>query len=69
VRHQVRVHLAGIGHPVAGDRLYDSEADLSIRRHLLHASAIRFSHPDTGEMVSLRSELPEDFRNHLALLG
>jgi 23S rRNA pseudouridine1911/1915/1917 synthase len=69
VRHQVRVHLAGIGHPVAGDRLYDREADPSIRRHLLHASAIRFSHPDTGETVSLRSELPEDFRNHLTLLG
>lgn len=69
VRHQIRVHLAAIGHPVAGDRLYDRDADVAIGRHLLHAASITFQHPGTGEALTLRSELPEDFEEGVRVLG
>jgi 23S rRNA pseudouridine1911/1915/1917 synthase len=66
VRHQIRVHLTAIGHPVDGDRLYDPDADATVGRHLLHASSIVFVHPESGDKVTVRSELPEDFRERLA---
>lgn len=69
VRHQIRVHLAAIGHPIDGDRLYDSEADPAVGRHLLHASSITFVHPEGGETVIIRSDLPGDFRDRLAALS
>lgn len=69
VRHQIRVHLAAIEHPVVGDVLYDADADKDIGRHLLHATSATFVHPESGEKITVRSELPEDFRVRLALLG
>jgi len=68
VRHQVRVHLAAIGHPIEGDSVYDRPTEEAIGRHLLHASSIEFVHPQSGEKVIVRSELPEDFRARLASL-
>ena len=52
--HQLRVHLAAIGHPILGDALYGEEAG----RLLLHASALSFTHPLSAEPLSLASEPP-----------
>ncbi len=52
--HQIRVHLASIGHPVAGDRLYGAPATRRLPPHerfFLHAHRIRFPHPITGQPV------------------
>ncbi len=64
-RHQVRAHLAVIGHPLAGDRLYRGPAlpdDLgaALDRHFLHASEVVFRHPTTGAEVRVTSPLPDD---------
>lgn len=62
-RHQIRVHLAAIGHPIVGDRLYGPMewADTSVSRHLLHASFLRFRHPERRVDIEVRSGLPDDF--------
>lgn len=65
--HQVRVHLASIGHPLAGDRTYGRRV-AGLGRHFLHAAFLAFSHPRSGETVELRSELPPDLRRFLASL-
>ena len=57
-RHQVRVHLAALDAPIVGDGLYGGGEG---RRHYLHASALCFSHPETGRPIDLRSELPADW--------
>jgi RluA family pseudouridine synthase len=80
-QHQVRVHLASIGHPVIGDLLYPDEApflrwwangcrlDESLpARHLLHARTLSFVHPFTGDEVAIESPLPADFTAMLAAL-
>ena len=59
--HQIRVHMAYIGHPVMGDDLY-GVCDESIERQALHAGSYIFKHPMTDEIVSIKSELPEDMR-------
>lgn len=56
--HQLRVHLAAIGHPILGDALYDGEVEGSAERLLLHASALSFVHPLSGESLVLASEPP-----------
>ena len=58
--HQLRLHLAAIGHPLAGDWLYGTEdADL-IPRPALHSFALHLRHPVTGELLALTAPLPED---------
>ena len=58
--HQIRVHLAGIGHPVAGDILYGPpKRPLGLTRHFLHASALQFTAP-SGQSLALTSQLPPD---------
>jgi 23S rRNA pseudouridine1911/1915/1917 synthase len=72
-QHQIRAHLAAIGHPIAGDKLYPDErifaeyqdhgwervADrLPLERHALHAAALSFPHPLSGETVTVESPLP-----------
>ena len=59
--HQIRVHFASIGHPVAGDGLYGRE-DPRIGRHFLHAAYLEFDHPASDERVHFRSTLPADLR-------
>ncbi len=62
--HQVRVHLAAIGHPVVGDVRYGGARPyLSPGRPFLHAAELGFDHPATGERVSLESSLPPDLEN------
>lgn len=60
--HQIRVHLASIGHPVAGDRLYGAPAKGASKheRFFLHAHRIRFEHPLTHAPVEIESPLPVD---------
>jgi 23S rRNA pseudouridine1911/1915/1917 synthase len=61
--HQIRVHFAAIQHPVVGDRMYASRrpAILGFSRVALHAHALSFTHPQTGEPVQFESPLPADF--------
>jgi 23S rRNA pseudouridine1911/1915/1917 synthase len=67
--HQIRVHLAAIGHPVLGDTVYGEKRNVVFeRRHgvlgryFLHAARLGFPHPETGEWVEFRSPLPETLR-------
>jgi len=57
-RHQVRAHLASLGHPLVGDTLYGASAWPGLARHFLHASQITFEHPRLGHEVTLQSALP-----------
>lgn len=62
VRHQIRVHLSGLGHPLIGDHLYGSgDAAALAPRHLLHASRITIAHPDSGASLTISSPIPADF--------
>jgi len=58
--HQIRVHMAHIGFPVAGDKKYGGE---DTRRIMLHAYSISFNHPASGKRVYFKTEFPEDFKN------
>ena len=57
--HQIRVHLAHIGHPIFGDFLYGAE-DERISRPALHSHTLTFRHPLSGEMLTFTQELPPD---------
>jgi 23S rRNA pseudouridine1911/1915/1917 synthase len=59
-RHQIRVQLAALGHPVVGDRSYHAKAD-PIRRLCLHATTLVFVHPATGATMRFESPLPPGF--------
>ncbi len=60
--HQIRVHMAYIGHPIVGDSLYGNESDL-ITRQALHAYKVEFIHPITSKKLEIQSELPADIQN------
>lgn len=67
--HQIRVHLAAIELPVAGDPRYGVRGDLGLERQFLHAHRLRFDHPVTGEQIDVRSELPPDLDAALRRAG
>ncbi len=71
--HQIRVHLASIGHPVAGDTLYGAPAQVEGRpplgRYFLHAHRIRFRQPSTDEEVTVESPLSAELEQWMAGLG
>lgn len=66
--HQIRVHMAYLGHPVAGDPLYGGGKVLGLDSQCLHACAIRFLHPATGASMAFSCPLPPDFLRLLAQL-
>jgi len=59
--HQIRVHLASIGHPIEGDRVYGGRAKSAFPRQALHAWKLEFDHPSSGKPVAFEAPLPEDF--------
>ncbi len=71
--HQIRVHLASLRHPVAGDTLYGAPREvsskqdgrLSLPRNFLHAAALQFQHPKTGEALSFSAPLPAELQGFL----
>jgi 23S rRNA pseudouridine1911/1915/1917 synthase len=63
--HQIRVHFAAIGHPVAGDPGYGSAGRHGLARQFLHASRLGLTHPQTGEPLEFHSDLPADLRSAL----
>jgi 23S rRNA pseudouridine1911/1915/1917 synthase len=65
--HQIRVHMAAIGHPVLGDEHYGGPAWYGLERQFLHAARLAFTHPVTGEALDLCSELPQDLERALGL--
>ena len=68
--HQIRVHMASIGHPLLGDFTYGAPSpEKGLEGQCLHARRLRFVHPRTGEHVLLETELPAYFTDVLARLG
>ncbi len=73
--HQIRVHMASIGHPVVGDTLYGAPRQirdpkgrlpsLSLPRNFLHAAKVEFEHPKTGEGLAFSRALPEELEDFL----
>lgn len=67
--HQIRVHLASIGYPVAGDRTYGRKSPhIFIKRQALHAELIGFVHPATGKYLEFTAPVPEDMLKQLEVL-
>ena len=79
--HQIRVHLAHIGHPVVGDATYGGGRENSIRdvaikravqalgRHFLHSAELAFNHPRSGERVEFTAPLPPELAGFIAVAG
>jgi len=66
--HQIRVHLASIGHPVVGDKLYGGKRDsLGLERQFLHASTLEFP-VEPGKVMKIAADLPGDLENTLRKL-
>ena len=66
--HQIRVHMAYIGHPVAGDEVYGPRKTLRGHGQFLHARTLGFTHPRTGEMLEFTAEAPAIFQETLKKL-
>jgi 23S rRNA pseudouridine1911/1915/1917 synthase len=67
--HQIRVHMAWLGHPLIGDVLYGGRIQWGMARQALHAIRLRLQHPVTGKPLDFRSPVPPDFRSALAEAG
>ena len=66
--HQIRVHLASLGHPLIGDPAYGKRSSIAFARQALHAARLGLVHPDTGRASEWHSPLPADFAALLAAL-
>lgn len=67
--HQIRVHMAEIGHPVVGDMVYSNgKNEFGIQGQMLHAKSLDFKHPITGKQMHLEAELPDYFKEVLGKL-
>jgi 23S rRNA pseudouridine1911/1915/1917 synthase len=66
--HQIRVHMAYIGHPVAGDSLYGGPQIPGLERQFLHAYTLELQSPQTGEMLHFQASLPSDLQTILEQL-
>ena len=64
--HRIRVHLAAIDLPVAGDAVYGRPGELGLERQFLHAARLAFEHPITGEPLVVSSPLPPELEAALA---
>jgi 23S rRNA pseudouridine1911/1915/1917 synthase len=64
--HQIRVHMAAIGHPVCGDRQYGAPGRYGLERQFLHAARLAFEHPVTGAALDVTSPLPADLAAAIA---
>jgi 23S rRNA pseudouridine1911/1915/1917 synthase len=80
--HQIRVHMASLGHPVVGDTLYGASSTIAplaaaasslprlvLPRNFLHAAELEFAHPGSGDRLSLVSNLPADLKQFMAQLA
>ncbi len=67
--HQIRVHMAHIGHPLIGDALYGSEEKVLIDRQALHAEFLAFIHPRTKERIEARAPMPFDMQETIKKLS
>jgi 23S rRNA pseudouridine1911/1915/1917 synthase len=79
--HQIRVHMASLGHPVVGDTLYGATSTIApsaahgglprlvLPRNFLHAAELEFAHPVSGDRLSMVSNLPPDLKEFMALLA
>jgi 23S rRNA pseudouridine1911/1915/1917 synthase len=75
--HQIRVHLASLGHPVVGDALYGAPREIrgksgptiSLSRNFLHSAELEFDHPKSGELLSFSSPIPERLMEFLRRAG
>ena len=70
VTHQIRVHLAAIGHSIVGDFLYGAEGceSFGLKRHFLHAHGLEFFHPRDHRVVKVESDLPLELKAALGCL-
>ena len=67
--HQIRVHMAHLGHPILGDTVYGGKKPVpGLQGQCLHAVGLRFLHPSTGKLVELSCPLPEEFEKQLRKL-
>ena len=67
--HQIRVHMAHLGHPLVGDGLYGGAPAAGLGRQALHAELLAFRHPVHGDSLAFRAGLPEDLHAALAAWG
>jgi 23S rRNA pseudouridine1911/1915/1917 synthase len=61
--HQIRVHMAHIGHPVVGDTIYGGKSEIPVARPLLHAYKLGFRHPRTGEFMEFTAPMPAEMES------
>jgi 23S rRNA pseudouridine1911/1915/1917 synthase len=67
--HQIRVHMAHVGHPLLADEVYGGPAAAGMTRQALHAWHLAFKHPITGQLIDLTSKLPQDMQTAVQVLG
>jgi 23S rRNA pseudouridine1911/1915/1917 synthase len=70
--HQIRVHMASLGHPLLGDSAYGWKENMRMKRQpgrvMLHSARLSLLHPKTGKVLDFRAPLPADFREQIKAL-